>query len=50
MIISIMKRAFQAKQKTYFLVSQVLSFRHTKQINKNVAVTTFNHSAILGST
>ena len=27
--------------KTFFLVSQVLSFRHTKQTSKNVADTTF---------
>ena len=30
------------KEKAFFLVSQVLSFRHTKQISKNVAGTTFN--------
>ena len=29
------------KQKTFFLVSQVLSFRHTKQTSKNVVDTTF---------
>ena len=29
------------KQKTFFLVSQVLSFRHQKQASKNVADTTF---------
>ena len=27
---------------TFFLASQVLSFRHKKQTNKNVADTTFN--------
>ena len=29
--------------KNIFLVSKVLSFRHTKQTNKNVAYTTFNN-------
>ena len=29
-------------KKTFFLVSQVLSFRHKKQTSKNVADTTFN--------
>ena len=33
------KKAFKIKQKTFFLVSQVLSFTHTKQTNKNVADT-----------
>ena len=37
------KRAFQMKQKTVFLVSQVLSFRLKKQTNKNVADTIFKH-------
>ena len=32
------------KLKTFFLVSRVLSFRHTKQISKNVADTTFKCS------
>ena len=36
-----MKRAFEIK-KTFFLVSQVLSFGHKKQTSKNVADTTFN--------
>ena len=36
-----MKRAFKVKEKTFFLVSQVLSFRHKKQTSKNVAETTF---------
>ena len=36
-----MKRAFEVKLKTYFFVSQVLSFWHTKQTSKNVADTTF---------
>ena len=40
-IISRTKRAFEVKQKTFFLVSQVLSFTHTKQTSKNVADTTF---------
>ena len=35
LIISRMKRDY------FFLVSQVLSFRHTKQTSKNVADTTF---------
>ena len=30
------------KQKTFFLFSQVLSFRHKKQTCKNVADSTFN--------
>ena len=29
------------KEKTFFLVSQVLPFRHTKETSKNVADTTF---------
>ena len=37
LIISRTKRAFEVKQKTFFLVLQVISFRHTKQISKNVA-------------
>ena len=41
MIISRMKRTFEVKQKTFFLVSQVLSFRYTKQTSKNVVDTTF---------
>ena len=37
------KRAFESalKQKRFFLVSQVLFFRHAKQISKNVADTAF---------
>ena len=38
--ISRTKRAFEVKWKTFFLVSKVLSIRHTKQISKNVADTT----------
>ena len=38
-----MKRTFEVKEKTLFLVSQVLSFRHTKQTSKNVEDTTFKH-------
>ena len=38
-----MKRAFEVKQKTFFLVSQVLSFRRKKQTTKNVADTTFKY-------
>ena len=36
-----MKRASKVKQKTCFLVSQVLCFRYTKQTCKTVAGTTF---------
>ena len=36
-----MKRAFEVKEKTYFLVSQVLSFRLKKQTRKNVLDTNF---------
>ena len=39
MIISGTRRAFEMKQKAFFLVSQVLSFRHTKQTTKNVVDT-----------
>ena len=35
------KRAFEVKKKTFFLVSLVISFRHTNQTSKNVADTTF---------
>ena len=41
MIISRMKRAFKVKWKLFFLVSQVLSFRYTKQTSKNVVDATF---------
>ena len=41
LIISRTKRAFKVKLKTFLLVSQVPSFRHTKQTSKNVAGTTF---------
>ena len=41
LIISRTKRAFEVKQKTFFLVSKMLSFRYTKQSSKNVADTTF---------
>ena len=37
-----MKRAFEVN---FFLISKVLSFRHTKHIGKNVAGTTFNGDA-----
>ena len=40
MIISWTKRAFEVKQKTFFLASQVLSFKHAKQTSKNVTDTT----------
>ena len=39
-----MSRAFEVKQKTFFLVSEVLSHRLTKQTSKKVADTTFNNS------
>ena len=41
LIISKTKRAFEVKEKTFFLVSQLLSFRNIKQTSKNVADTTF---------
>ena len=41
------KRVFEVKQKTFFLVSQVLSFRHTKQTSKNVVDTTFKLELIV---
>ena len=36
-----MKRAFEVKQKTFFIASQVLSFRLTKQTSKNLVDTIF---------
>ena len=38
----LIKKTFEVKQKTFFLVSQVLSFRHTIQSSKNVTDTTLN--------
>ena len=38
------KRAFDMKLKTFFLVSQALSFSLSKQISKNVPDTTFKWS------
>ena len=38
------EKSFQSEIKTFFLVSQVLSFTHTKQTSKNVADTTFKVS------
>ena len=35
------EKSFRSKMKMFFLVSQVLFFRNTKQTNKNVADTTF---------
>ena len=35
------ERSFQSEIKNMFLFSQVLSFRHTKQTNRNIADTTF---------
>ena len=43
LIFSRTKRAFEVKQKTLFLVSQVLSFRIKKQSSKNLADTTFKY-------
>ena len=48
LIISRTKRAFEMKQKTFFFVSRVLSFRHTKQTNKNIVDTTFNQKSSKG--
>ena len=42
-----MRRAFEVKRKTFFQVSQVLSFRLAKQTTKNVWDTTFNITAEL---
>ena len=39
-----MERGFEVKQRTFFLVSELLSFRYTKQTSKNVAATTFKGS------
>ena len=36
-----MERALEVKRKTFFLVSQVLSFTRKEQTSKNVAGTTF---------
>ena len=41
MIFSRTKRTFEVKWNTFFLVSQVLSFRLEKQTSENVADTTF---------
>ena len=35
------EKSFRSEIKSIFIVSQVLSFRHTKQTSKNVADTTF---------
>ena len=43
MIISRTTRAFEVKWRTFFLASQVVPFRHTKQASKNVVDTNFNH-------
>ena len=41
-------KSFRSERKNFFfLVSHVLSFRHTKQTSKNVADTTFNIKLIL---
>ena len=41
LIISRTRRAFEVKQKVFFLALEVLSFRHIKQTSKNVADTIF---------
>ena len=41
LIISRTKGDFKMTLKTFFLISQVLSFRHTKQTSKNVMGTTY---------
>ena len=41
-----MKKAFEVKQKNFFLVSQVLIFRLKKQTSKNVAGTTFKENEL----
>ena len=41
LIITTTKRAFEVKEKTFFLVSEALTFSHTKHTTKNVADTTF---------
>ena len=41
-----MKRAFEVKSKTFFQVSQLLSFKLEKQISKNVADTIFKQSVL----
>ena len=43
MIFSRMKMTYKVKQKTFFLVWQVLSFKCKKQTSKNVADTTFKN-------
>ena len=45
-----MTKAFEVKQETFFLVSQVLSFRLIKQTSKNVADTTFKQYNTLENT
>ena len=41
LIISRTKRAFELKQKTFFLISKALSFSRTKETSKNLTDTTF---------
>ena len=43
----IFKSCRSERKNFFFLVSHVLSFRHTKQTSKNVADTTFNIKLIL---
>ena len=40
------KKSFPSEIKTFFLTSQVLSFRHAKQTSKNEADTTFKDTLI----
>ena len=42
-----MKGALEVKDKTFSLVSQVLSFRNTKQTSKNVADRSFKKSVLI---
>ena len=45
------EKSFSNWNKTFFLVLEVLSFRITKQISKNVAGTTFNgHASFIVTT
>ena len=37
------EKGFWSEIKTFFLASQILSFRHTKQTSKNVSDTTFKY-------
>ena len=43
------EKSFRSEIKTFFLVSKVLSFRHTKQTSKNVADATFKMGVVFRS-